>query len=455
VTDLLQHVARSIHSRELLRRKQRILVAVSGGVDSMVLLHVLHRLAANARWQLAVAHLNHQLRGRNSNADEKLVKLTAKKLGLQFVGGRANVRLRARDQKESIEMAARRERHNFLARVAARRQIDTIALAHHADDQIELFFLRLFRGSGGDGLSGMKWCNASPVNPKLKLIRPLLDVNKADLKEFARENKVAFREDASNRRLDIQRNRIRKELLPLLRRKYQPAVDRTVLRVMEITGADAEFANQAAIGWLREKRRPAYDKLAPAVQRRCIQLQLLEKKLRSDYELVEWLRMNRNRAITVSPLKIVLLTADGELRMQQPEPAGAEGSPIEVELKKPAGTATFGNLEIHWRIKRRPIPHQPEYGAGREFFDADKVGSRIIFRHWRPGDRFQPIGMPASVKLQDLFANRKIPRSQRHELVVVTNKAKAVVWVEKLRISEQFKLSKQTKRILQWHWKRL
>ncbi len=284
----------------------------------MVLLHVLHQLSSKTHWQLTVAHLNHQLRGRSSNADENLVKLTTKKLGLRFVGGRANVRRRAQVQKQSIEMAARRARHDFLARAAIRRPVDTIVLAHHADDQIELFFLRLFRGSGGDGLSGMKWCNASPANPKLKLVRPLLDVNKNDLKRFAFENKIAFREDASNRQLDIQRNRIRRELLPLLRRKYQPALDRTVLRVMDITGADAEFANQAAVEWLRGKGRPAFDKLAPAVQRRCIHLQLLKQNLTADYELVERLRTGRARTVTVSPAKDVFLSSRGELKVQRP-----------------------------------------------------------------------------------------------------------------------------------------
>jgi len=225
VNSLLGQVQESIARRRLFRRGQSILVAVSGGADSMALLHVLHGLAARNRWRLTVAHFNHGLRGRSSDADGRLVARTAKKLGLPFVSERADVRQFASAHKLSIEMAARKVRHDFLARAAARRRISSVALAHHADDQLELFFLRLLRGSGGEGLAGMKWRNPSPSSPKIELIRPLLDQPKSALKSFAAEMKIPFREDATNALLEIQRNRIRHELLPLLREKYQPALD--------------------------------------------------------------------------------------------------------------------------------------------------------------------------------------------------------------------------------------
>ena len=130
-----------------------------------------------------------------------------------------------------------------------------VALAHHADDQVELFFLRLLRGAGGEGLAGMKWRSPSPVDGKITLVRPLLDATKAELREFARENKIRFREDATNARLDLPRNRVRNELLPLLRRRYQPALTRTILRLMEIVGAEAEVVGEMARQWLDSRRR--------------------------------------------------------------------------------------------------------------------------------------------------------------------------------------------------------
>jgi tRNA(Ile)-lysidine synthase len=155
VNDLPAQLDQTIRERGLFRRGQKILVAVSGGVDSMVLLHALNALAKRNQWQLTIAHLNHQLRGRSSDADERLVTRTAKSFGLPVVAARVDVKKLARTGKLSIEMAARKARHEFLAQTAARLKISHIALAHHADDQVELFFLRLFRGAGSEGLAGM------------------------------------------------------------------------------------------------------------------------------------------------------------------------------------------------------------------------------------------------------------------------------------------------------------
>ena len=489
---LLEQVERGIRARGLFRRGERILVGVSGGVDSMALLHLLDALAPRHGWRLAVAHFNHRLRGRSSDADERLARKSAMKLGWPFVNDHADVRALARRRKISIEMAARTARHDFLARAAARLKIRSIALAHHADDQLELFFLRLFRGSGGEGLSGMKWIAPSPSRlPVAKLqpqlVRPLLGLSKSELEQFAREKKMPFREDASNRRLDIQRNRIRHELLPLLRREYQPALDRTVLRMMEIAGAEAEFVNTMAEQWLAKNGvdgrtprrkdpcpggkgfskwlgRTSFKDLPIAVQRRCVQIQLFRRHIAGGYDLVERLRTSPGRAVTIAPELAVVLASQGGLRLERSGPVRGSGfrpsrddnrPEAELQMKSGGGQIAFGGLNIRWRIGLRTGAIPPERREGREYFDADAVGSRLTLRHWRPGDRFQPSGMSTPVKLQDLFTNRKIPQKQRHELVVVTTGAGELVWVENLRISERFKLSKRTKRCLQWQWKRL
>jgi tRNA(Ile)-lysidine synthase len=187
VSELLKSVERSISKRGLLRRGQSVLVAVSGGVDSMVLLDVFRDLSLKYSWQLTIAHLNHQLRGRSSDADEQLVLRTARRFGLPFVSERTDVKKFAKAQKLSIEMAGRKVRHEFLARTAKRLRIGTIALAHHADDQRELFFLRLLRGSGSEGLAGMKWRSPSPAISKVELIRPFHEQPKAALLNYARE----------------------------------------------------------------------------------------------------------------------------------------------------------------------------------------------------------------------------------------------------------------------------
>ena len=183
MSEFLQRTESEIQNRQLLSRGQKILVAVSGGADSMVLLHALHSLAKENRWQISVAHFNHQLRGRASVADEKLVRVATKKLRLKFFGGGADVKAFAAQSKLSVEMAARKLRHEFLAKLAREQKISIVALAHHADDQVELFFLRLLRGAGGEGLAGMKWRSPSPADKSIVLVRPLLRFSKAELLE--------------------------------------------------------------------------------------------------------------------------------------------------------------------------------------------------------------------------------------------------------------------------------
>lgn len=472
----------------------------------MVLLQVLHELSRESGWKLTVAHLNHQLRGPSSLADERLVGRIARDLKLPSVVARANVRDFASEHGLSIEMAARLLRHQFLARTAVQNKIPSLALAHHRDDQLELFFLRLFRGSGGQGLTGLKWSSPSPSIRTITLVRPLLDCSKQDLLEYAAKREVPFRDDASNLCLDIQRNRIRHQLLPLLRREYQPGLSQTILRAMDLLGAENEFLTSAAESWLRENRRaglagsegladdqhdrskpkPAQGRRAPAVtpfeglavavQRRCLQLQLHRLGIAPDYDLVEHLRLDCKRPIEVSQNRIGPSASLGAETPRLDKPTGpplrlvctngqivplppAETGPFhrgftELDLRK-AGKRDWHGVRLAWQVCESPGFRRPEPSVGSEVFDATNVGPTAVIRHWQPGDRFQPIGMDRAVKLQDLFVNQKVPRERRRHLLVAATVEGKLFWVESLRISERFKLTPTTIRGLHWSWRRL
>jgi tRNA(Ile)-lysidine synthase len=458
VSEFLQRAESEIQNRRLLSRGQKILVAVSGGADSMVLLHVLNSLAGKNRWQISVAHFNHQLRGRASDADEKLAGRTAKKLSLPFCAGRADVKNFAGQSKISVEMAARKLRHEFFTRLARERKIPVVALAHHADDQVELFFLRLLRGAGGEGLAGMKWRSPSPADKKITLVRPLLGFSKAEILAFARANKISFRDDATNFSGDFLRNRIRNELLPLLRKNYQPGLSKAVLRLMEIVGAESEFAGEAAQQWLAQSKI-AFEELSVAVQRKVLQRQLVERDIAVDFELVERLRGAAEKFISISSGWSVSRDMAGKIQWSETG-GGVEkkfnSDELKLKFQGGAGRVDFGGLQFCWDLKKfsgsrgRP-PHQIQ----SEFFDADKVGGEIILRHWRAGDRFQPIGLRSAVKLQDLFVNAKIPAAHRRGLVLAATATGEIFWVEGLRLGEHFKLNPLTRRRLLWNWSKL
>jgi tRNA(Ile)-lysidine synthase len=465
VSALLQRIDEAIQSRRLFRRGQKILLAVSGGLDSMVLLQTVDELASMNNCRLTVAHLNHCLRGRNSDADERLVRSVCKKLALPIFVERAEVRRIAKEEKLSIEMAARKARHEFLARVANKKKISTIALAHQADDQVELFFIRLLRGSGGEGLAGMKWRNAFPGAKGIELVRPLLGESKSALREYAVTNKIKFREDATNASLDILRNRIRHELLPLLRSKYQPALNEVVLRLMDIVGEESELAKRAAEGWLQDTRKSnasssgkSFSKLPVAMQRHCLLMQLLAEGISPDFELVEKLRLKPGEGVAIDELasspRLMSSDSTGFLHWRTATPIAFNRESRKLSLGDSTGRAKFNGIGIAWQTQQREGANLPPRSPRTEYFDAEVVGTKVILRHWQKGDRFQPIGMPTAVKLQDLFVNQKVPRPLRHKLVVAETEKGDIFWVEGLRISERFQLTKSTKRRLQWQWRR-
>lgn len=454
VTDLPTRVLAAIREHDLLRPGETVLVAVSGGADSMVLLDVLRRLATGEAWTLHVAHFNHQLRGRASRADEALVRRTARGLGLPCRVGRGDVRALARQRGLSVEMAARELRHTFLARAAREAGAEKIALAHHADDQVETFFLRALRGSGSDGLAGMRWKAPSPADPTRQLIRPLLGEQRAALRTYARVAGVAFREDLSNRRADAVRNVLRRRVVPVLRR-LQPALAVTVPRLMSGLADEADYLLGLARQWLA-RRRPAFGRLHPALQRRVLQLQLRTLGVEPEFDLIERLRAAPNRPVTAPGGVGVRRTSSGEVQIEPPAAPAFAGGELRLELGAGAGAAEFAGVRFRWRVRPRQPGRPPRIPArpGREWLDADRVGASVVLRHWRPGDRFQPLGLPAPTKLQDLFTNAKVPRAERRRRIVAARADGLIFWVEGLRPGEAVRVMPATRRVLEWSWER-
>ncbi len=453
MSDLIQRVEANILERKLFKPGASILVAVSGGMDSMVLLHLLAEIAPRHRWQLTVAHFNHQLRGRSSDADERLVRKTARRLKLKCMVESADVRSFAADMAFSIEMAARATRHAFLAGAAVEHGAKVIALAHHADDQVELFFLRLLRGAGSQGLAGMSWQNPSSANRRVELARPLLDCTKSELAAYAKEHRIAFREDATNISREHLRNRARHELLPLLTRHYQPALRKTVLRQMEILRAESDYLQELA-----EKSRKAggtkFAQLPVALQRRVLQMELHELNVAAEFDLVERLRLWPGQPTAVGPHLEIAHDGQGKVRKVQAVNDSFSQAGVEIELTGRQGEGNFGGLKWNWRVQAAKECSMPKFDKGCEWFDGALLGAKVIIRHWLPGDRFQPSGMKKPSKLQDLFTNSKIPCEARRGLVVATTADGQIWWVEGLRIGERFKLGPATRRRFKWNWRR-
>ncbi len=418
----------------------------------MVLLRLMAEAASSHHWQLIVAHFNHQLRGRASDADETFVKQAAHSLGLRCIVGRWNKTTRQNRIKQTgLEMAAREARLSFLGRTGAKLRCSTVTLAHHADDQVELFFLRLLRGAGGEGLGGMDWSGPLLGHTSLTAARPLLDISKTNLLKFAKAERIRFREDASNACLDHERNWVRHKLIPLLASRREGFTE-TVRRTMEIVGAESDCIRASALHWLRSKRRRPFARLPVAVQRQVLCLELIELEIEASFALVEKLRNEPDAPITISQGKTVRRDSTGHVILAASVPLKFSSARCELSLDERA-VAQFGKLFVGWQVESKSGLAKRTSGAGKECFDAERVGSKIVLRHWRPGDRFQPIGTKLAMKLQDLFVNQKIPAARRRELVVATTANGEIFWVEGLRIGEHVKLTSLTRRRLTWMWR--
>ena len=452
VDALEKQLAAVIRRDRLLPKGRPVLVAVSGGLDSMSLLHALAQLRRQFGWQLTAAHFNHRLRGRAADKDERLVLKVCRALKIPCRVGRWDEAEQAAAVKAmGVEMAAREARHRFLGATARDAGAARIALAHHADDQVELLFVRLLRGAGSRGLSGMRTLTRHGAPLNAWLARPLLGFRRAELSAWVRTQRIAFREDASNHDARFLRNRVRAELLPFLRDRFTPALDGTVLRTMTTLADEADWLRAAAGEFLAAKSEHGFAQLHPALQRQVLVCQLEQRGLAFDTELVEHLRREAGRPITATGGQVITRTAKGRVVVAPPRQPTPETNKSATEVSGPRGRVQFGGVAIQW--SRHPFRKRPKFQSGRELFDADKIGDGITLRHWRPGDRFQPSGQGRAAKLQNLFTNAKIPRARRHEAVLALTGRGEIFWVEGLRISEQFKLTRATQNCLDWRWR--
>jgi tRNA(Ile)-lysidine synthase len=425
-----------------LPKNEPVLVAVSGGADSMVLLQTLRGR------NIVVAHFNHQLRGEASDADEQLVKHTANELGVKFVMGRWNSDEDAIRQ-HGLEKAAREARLAFLASAARQHQCHWVIMGHHADDQVETFFWRLLRGAGGTGLGGMVTAASFPGHSDLQIARPLLELRKAEILSYAKAEGILFREDESNANPAHLRNRIRNRLLPLLRDEFHPETDSAVLQSMGLLSADADCVKALATKWLAAEAPQPFNQLHPALQRQVIWHQLIAHGVEPGHQLIEHLRQRSDHSNSLSPTQTVRRAANGRLHLSKLIRDECPVESTEWKLQSGWNESAFGGATLRCRAGAR---ERAEAGPGVEFFDADRVGERVVLRHWRAGDRFQPIGLGQSAKLQDLFTNAKVPALEKRERVIACAASGEIFWVQGLRIGEMAKIRPETSRFLEWRW---
>ncbi|MBA2305873.1 MAG: tRNA lysidine(34) synthetase TilS [Acidobacteria bacterium] len=443
---LLDSVLRSIRRHDMLPVGGRVVVALSGGPDSVALLHILRDLEHAGDLTVAgVAHFNHQLRGDASEGDEQFCRNLAAIQGLPFEVDGGDVREIARREKRSIEDAARRLRYAFLHEAARRVNADAIAVGHSREDQAETFLLRLLRGAGTRGLSS--------IRPKAGMvIRPLLDVSRAELRQYAANHQLDYREDATNADLTVPRNRVRHELLPYLAHEFSPGIVEVLARDAALAREDDDRLEAEAIDLAASvvltNRPSAGDRTVHLDRGRLLSR---HPALASRVALLALRRLAGDRFVGFNDVQRFLdfARAGGEGRAlslpgQQalhcgnrivlgPEPPRGvqrETNSFWFQLSIPGEVALEGQqLTVSAAWAERPTP-EVEPGTAEQSAMVMGLTGPLAVRSRRPGDRFHPPGLGGRArKLQDYLVDRKIPRLDRAQLPLVVDQDDRIVWI--------------------------
>lgn len=453
-----------LHAGALLPVGSRVVVGVSGGGDSLALLLVLAALRAELALELTAVYVDHGLRPAEAEAEDALVAAVAAGLAIPFRSGVVAARAHAEAHGLSLEEAGRELRYRFLRQVAGELGGAIIAVAHHADDQAEELLLRLLRGSGRAGLSGMAARNEQGV------VRPFLNFPKVRLSDYLRERKVDWREDSSNTDPGFLRNRVRLELLPLLEERFNPAIRAGLGRTGRILGAEDELLGDLAGDFFREivVGSVSPDGLVldaarlvsghPALQRRALELALLELAAPVRFRHIEDLRqlasgqggeLHLHRGLRV-------VKADGFVRFAYPAgrvglrggPVGPGSLPFAVEVAAPglwSVAPLVGNLLVEI-LDQAPTAAELK-GGGCDYLDAALVPFPLLARNLRPGDRFHPLGAPGRRKVADFIGDRKLPAAERARLVVLESGGRIVALVGQ-RIDHSCRVTPNTTKVL-------
>jgi len=441
----------------------RILVAVSGGPDSVALLRALHLLASDPAhgWPLRLGHINHQLRSEESDEDEAFVRSLAEELALTVDVARVDVRRHATSSHLSIEGAARELRYRALATMLHVWRGDLIALGHTQDDQAETVLLRLLRGTGLEGLGGMRVRSDH-------LIRPFLGLRHETILEALQAQGQGYRVDSTNLDLHHRRNKVRRQLIPAMQ-TIQPRVVRVLARTASLLQSDADYLRDEArravtmLEVIEEEQSVSaslgvWRALHPALKRQALRAlagQILSNVRNLDEAHVGLLcdaleqPGGRSGVIASLPHHISLwVEAERFTLWRNPEPAcqplsgGTLPAPGELEME--TGTLSVGILpqssDQEWRYLTAVS------GPLHAFCDADALGGRLSVRSWRPGDRMRPLGMKGSRKLQDMFTDRRVPRRTRHRVPIVEND-RFIVWVPGVAQDDRAALTERTRRV--------
>ncbi len=434
---MLNHFLENIKEKKLFDAGQKILLAVSGGIDSMVMLHLFEK----SGFDYGIVHCNFQLRGQESDGDEEFVKNQVLIHGVPAFFKRFETEEYAQINGISIEMAARELRYEYFEKVRYENGYDYIATAHHSDDLIETFFLNLTRKTGIKGLTGIK-------DKAGKIIRPMLFASRADIEKFATEQYLEFREDSTNSEVVYQRNFLRHRVLPLFS-ELNPSFKKNILASIEnLKDAEAVYS-----GYFEVEKQKVYTNASDS---QIVDIEMLRKSGHPKILLLEILsELNFNPSV-IDEVYHSLSTESGKQFFSKTHRLVKDRKKLFITKLAETENRIF-YIEADDVELFEPFDIKIEKLPGKDFkirkeqniacLDLEKLEFPLLIRKWQEGDYFQPLGMNGFKKLSDFFIDEKIPVPQKQKAWLLCSGEK-IVWVMGMRIDNRFKISSKTEKIL-------
>lgn len=457
--DVIHKVKQTIEDYNMISPGDKIVVGVSGGPDSICLLHVLNEIGNELHINIAAVHINHCLRGKDADEDEAYVKEFCRKINVEFYSKRVDVNKLSEKLNISCETAGRKARYDFFSEIMKKTGANKIAIAHNANDVAETILMRIMRGTGLEGLIGIK-----PVRENI-YIRPLINITREEIENYCKENKLVPRIDKTNLQNIYSRNKIRLELIPYIRENFNSDIVNVLNRMSNSVASDNDF--------LMKISHEKYEKYCDNRKEKVI----ISREAFSEHEAVlsriirealSYVNGNLNNFDKMHIMQIIKLQkqSTGKLIILPNDIMVVNNyGCIEVKKRKEdndknhnkvfpicEGINVFPDLNLKVTTDIIDISDFKfclmEKSDHIKYFDYDKIKNNINMRFRQEGDRFSPLGMNGSRKLKDIFMDMKIPKDERYKIPLLCS-GEDIAWIIGYRISEKFKIDSNTKKIME------
>lgn len=444
-----QKVIRFISENNLILSGDRILIGLSGGPDSVFLLHFLNKFQKKFRIEIGAAHVNHLLRGKESDRDELFCKTICREISIPFFSIRKKVKSYSLKHKISLEAAGRKIRYDYFEKISNQHRYNKIATAHNADDNTETVLLNLIKGAGLKGISGI------PIKRK-NFIRPILVLSKNEILNYLEKKLFEYRVDSSNLSNEYERNYLRNEIIPLIQKNINPAITNSVLNTsINLQRLNAGLTEISANLKSKITVIPGVKVSIP------VGFIVDENEFISSYLIKEIVDENFSVKFESNDIKKILLLVNKTSGKSEELSSKLVGyrERDKIIIKKKSGESTHDNkiisvgdkIKINGRVfsilKYKFEKVQLSSSKNIEYISADKLKDNFIIRNWRKGDKFYPIGMKGSKKVSDYLNDIKINSFEKKDQLVLENDGK-IVWIIGQRLDDRFKLKSNSKKVL-------